>query len=67
MAITRIKDGNASGSGGTYLRYVNSLDTSALPTTPDSPPVDPNEGDVIIQYHSNDYTDEIRAVIRLGI
>ena len=64
MAITRIKDGNASGSGGTYLRYVNSLDTSALPTTPDSPPVDSNIGDVIIQYHSNEYSTNIRAVIR---
>lgn len=64
MAITRIKDGNSGNSGGTYLRYVNSLDTSSLPTTPNSPPTSPNEGDVIIQYHSNDYTDEIRAVIR---
>ena len=64
MTITRIKDGSLSGSGGTYLRYVNTFDMSALPASPDTPPASPNEGDVIIQFHSNDYMPNIRAVIR---
>ena len=64
MTITRVKDGNTGGSGGTYLRYVDNLDTSVLPTVPDTPPSSPNEGDIIIQYHSNEYSTNIRAVIR---
>jgi len=63
MAITRIKDGNAGGVGGSYLRYAAGFDTSDIPTAPISPPSSPNEGDVLIGLFSNDYTVNIRAIM----
>lgn len=63
MGITRVKDGVTGGTGGAYLRYVAGFDTSDIPSAPTSPPVDPNEGDVLIELFSNDYTTNIRAII----